>query len=215
MTFDENGRAGPSQHSAGLYSVLRFPAVYSRIQSALVRNGGMTGFVDQYVVPRVGDRILDIGCGPASIRPLLGNVDYVGVDTEPRYISLAQSRFPGRGRFLCKPVEAVGDEISGPFDVVLAIAILHHLDDPSARAMFRLARRMLEAGGRLVAIDPVITRPQNPLARALIRLDRGRCVRTADSYVTLARESFGRVDSEVRTDFLRVPYSHHVMVCHA
>lgn len=204
-----------AQHSSGLYSFLKFSAVYSAMQSVLAREGGTERFVGEYIKPSAGDRVLDIGCGPGSIRPFLGNVDYVGLDPEPRYIASARSQFPERSQFICKPIEATDDAISGPFDIALAIAVLHHLDDASARTLFGVAKKLLKPGGRLITLDCVLTVPQNPIARLLIKMDRGKNVRTTEGYAALARKSFERIDIDVRTDHLRVPYSHCIMVCHA
>lgn len=49
------------------------------------------------------------------------------------------------------------------------------------------------------------------MARLLIALDRGRWVRTAESYRELVASCFAEVESAVLTDLLPVPYSHFVM----
>jgi SAM-dependent methyltransferase len=204
-----------AQHSSGLYSFLEFSAVYTAMKTVLLRKGGTGRFVGEYIKPLAGERVLDIGCGPGLIRPFLGDIDYVGLEPEPRYIKTARSQFPERSQFICKPVEAMDGAISGPFDIALAIGVLHHLDDAGARILFGGAKKALKPGGRLITLDCVLTVPQHPIARLLINLDRGKCVRTTEGYAALARESFERIDLDVRTDLLRVPYSHCITVCHA
>jgi hypothetical protein len=44
-------------------------------------------------------------------------------------------------------------------------------------------------------------------------MDRGRYVRTAESYLALAGEFFSSVEYETRHDLLRVPYDHFIMAC--
>ena len=43
--------------------------------------------------------------------------------------------------------------------------------------------------------------------------DRGANIRTEDGYRKLALESFGSVEMRVRTDLLRIPYSHLLIEC--
>ena len=99
------------------------------------------------------------------------------------------------------------------FDIVLAMGLLHHLDDVEAASLVALASQALVSGGRFVAIDPARAPGQPHVARWLIGRDRGEYVRTADAYAELARGSFGSVAVTVRSDLLRVPYTHAVLEC--
>ena len=45
-------------------------------------------FADEYIKYKDGQKILDIGCGPADIiKYLAANVDYTGIDLSPQYIN--------------------------------------------------------------------------------------------------------------------------------
>ena len=63
-------------------------------------------------------------------------VDYLGIDYSEDYIDAARHRFGGRGRFLVADVGSLGSHRLDDFDVVLALGILHHLDDDPPRALF-------------------------------------------------------------------------------
>jgi hypothetical protein len=47
----------------------------------------------------------------------------------------------------------------------------------------------------------------------LIKMDRGKNTRTPDEYVRLARGEFSSVQSVVRTDLNRFPYTHCILTC--
>ena len=98
---------------------------------------------------------------------------------------------------------------------MLAIALLHHLTDDQALAMFESARSCVKDTGRLVTLDCAWTVPQHPVSKLLIGLDRGRNTRTPSAYEALAKRSFGTVETVVRTDLNRFPYTHCIMTCRA
>ena len=76
--------------------------------------------------------ILDVGCGPADILAYLPNVDYWGFDISEAYIERAGNAFGTRGHFNCKQLQVDDLDELPKFDVVLAIGLLHHIDDQVA-----------------------------------------------------------------------------------
>jgi SAM-dependent methyltransferase len=195
----------------GIRSVLSRPAIYE-LWSRLV--GGVrarTILIDEYVRPSASDRILDVGCGPGDFLTLLPpDVRYVGVDISAAYINRARARFGSRAEF------HVGDatKFAAPdrgFDLVVALGVLHHLDDTQAKEVLEVAAQALAPGGRAVTIDPVYARGQNRVARAIIERDRGQHVRTPDGYESLVRDTFSTVHAAIRHDLLRMPYSHCIL----
>src|SRR5687767_12267546 len=119
-----------SHRSTGIYRILETATVYDRFQRLLGGDAARRRFVRDFLRPSPEIRILDIGCGTGTILGYLPReVDYVGYDLNPRYIEEARRRHAGRGRFFCARVEEAPEEPGG-FDLVLATAILHHLEDP-------------------------------------------------------------------------------------
>src|SRR5688572_6549695 len=200
-----------SHRSTGIYRIFESAAVYERFQRLLGGDEARRRFVQEILRPASGARILDIGCGPGTILDHLPeDVDYVGYDLNPKYIEEARRRHPGRGRFFCARVEDVPDEPGG-FDLVLAVAILHHLEDSEAGRLMASAWRHLRPGGSLVTLDPVRHPGQPLVARLLVALDRGRQVRTPEGYRELAAARFPSVETALLTDLMQIPYSHLLM----
>ncbi len=188
------------------------PAVYRFAQRSIGSPEVRAAFVNERVRPSPGDRILDIGCGTGDIVQLLGQVEYIGYDPSAEYIESARERYGDLGEFFVGSVGAVDLEPES-FDICIAKGVLHHLDDGAAVDLFREAARVLRPGGRLITMDPVLTDDQPRIARFLAERDRGEDVRTPDGYERLALEAFEQVDTQVRHDLLRVPYSHALLSC--
>ena len=168
--------------------------------------------------PELGSRplrVLDIGCGPAAFyaryRDAAG-LEYVGIEPNKAYVDDAEQRFPGI-ELHAGTVPQVRERISGRFDLVVLEGVLHHIDDASAVEALAFAGERLAPGGRIVALDPVLLPRQNPIARALAVLDRGKHVRTLDGYRDLAAAALphARVDVRALSGQLRVPYDHSML----
>jgi SAM-dependent methyltransferase len=193
--------------------ILKFPRAYS-LFGTLVGGDGRRRFAENHVRPFPGQRILDIGCGPADILEVLPEgVVYVGFDESGEYVNAARRRYAQRGEFRRAGVtrELVGQYKS--FDLVLALGILHHLDDAGCATLLQIAREALVPGGRFISLDGCYLDGQSRLALYLLRRDRGKFVRATDRYLALARSVFGTVESRVYDDLMRIPYTHLVMEC--
>jgi SAM-dependent methyltransferase len=198
----------------GLQSILTLAGAYNLFQRLVGGHKARTRFLQEYVGPFPGARVLDIGCGTGTIVEYLpATTQYVGFDANPHYIAYARKKYPTRGSFLS---QRVTDPLAGThteFDRVLAKSILHHLNDDEARRLFALAFERLKPGGVLVTFDGVFVEHQSSIARYIISKDRGRHVRSSEGYAALARTSFNRVQSYIRDDLLAIPYTHLIMKC--
>jgi SAM-dependent methyltransferase len=154
------------QESARGYSltqVFGFPTI--RRYRALVR---------RHVPQDPGRRILEIGCGVGSARPLFTS-DYTGIDINPDYIEKARRKLSGR--FDVMDAAQMPFE-PDTFDDAISIATTHHLTDEQLSAMISKAATVASCLHIVDAILPIS--PNNWFKSALFRMDRGRYPRTFD-----------------------------------
>ena len=197
----------------GFRWILEFSFVYNLFQDLLGAKVARTRYVKEFIRPFDGAKILDIGCGTSAILDYLPeNVQYFGFDFNAKYIAYAKKKYGNRGNFMCVRVNESCIEDRN-FDIVLANAILHHLDDCEAERLIATAFSHLKKGGYLVTFDGVYIPNQSPIAKFIISLDRGQCVRTVEGYSELAKKCFSTVDTTVLTNLYRVPYTVLIMRC--
>lgn len=201
-----------AQTTNGLRAILSMPAVYSLFQAIMGSNQTRADFVREFVRAKPGMRVLDVGCGPADILSYLPDVKYLGFDISEAYIRQARSKWGHRAQFHCQELSTATLEPLPPFDLVLVLGVLHHLDDHQALGVLTMAHSALTAGGRIVTIDPCLEPGQNPLARLLVSRDRGQNVRSRSAYERLAASVFSTVRVEVRHQRW-IPYTHCFMEC--
>ena len=174
---------------------------------------GRQWIVRDLIRPFPGMRILDLGCGPAQILGSLPtDVSYVGYDMSADYIAMAKETFGTRGTFHCRLLEQAEVATLEPFDLVMGIGVLHHLDDGTARQFMTLAKAALKPSGRVMTLDPCFAPGQNPIARFLISKDRGQHVRDEAGYRALVEQTFTNVTGAV-THQSWIPYTHWTMEC--
>lgn len=202
------------QRTSGIYRLTQIPTIYALLQNILVNRQTRQIVVTNYLQPRQGERILDIGCGPAAFFPLLGDVQYLGIDHNARHITLARKLYGGRANFMTGDLKAVACLSEEAFDAVFCIGVFHHLDDTRLVELCRLASARLVSGGRLIGIDPTFVDDQHWIARRLAAADSGRFVRSPAAYKALLLKCFARVDVVVRHDLMRVPYTHCISTAH-
>lgn len=193
-------------------SVLAFPQAYQFFFNVIGAPSRSRVLVREYIRPKPGDRILEIGCGPGTIVPYLPKTEYVGFDASPEYVEQARTRFPG-AKFVCERVSQYTLAERDYFDIVLALGILHHLEDEEALQLFKIAHDALKPGGKLVTLDGVWTPDQSRAARYIQARDRGQFIREEKGYLKLAEQVFPKIQSSVRHDLLRIPYSHLILEC--
>ena len=201
-----------AQITHGVWSILSYPLFYSMLQSIMGAHRSRKKFVVEQVKPFQGMNVLDVGCGPAEILNYLPDVNYWGFDVSENYIVHARAKFTTRGNFQCKKLQETDIENLPKFDVVLALGLLHHLDENEAKNIMQLASKALKLGGRLLTIDPCFDPSQNPIAKFLIDKDRGQNVRDQNGYKNIALAAFNSVHVEVRHQDW-IPYTNCFMEC--
>jgi trans-aconitate 2-methyltransferase len=149
--------------------------------------------------------VVDLGCGPGNSTEVLAacfpNAAVQGLDSSSDMIAAARRRLP-RVRFVITGVEAWKD--SGPFDVILANALLQWVPDHAALLPALVAK--LKAGGALAIQMPdnldvpahqlmLKAAASGPWASALAEAAASRTpIGSADEYYTMLRPLCAKVD---------------------
>jgi len=202
------------QVETGIRSILKAPIIYKTWQSVLGATRKRNIQRDDYIRPFKGMKIFDIGCGPADILHHLQDVEYLGADLSEAYIGKAKDKYGDKGEFFVGSADALPPQ-DEKFDLVMALGLLHHLEDEQCIALFETAKKQLGSKGRMITFDGVYTEKQSSVARFFLNRDRGQNVRYADGYASLAKKVFGEdnVTAHIRTDMINIPYTHVILEC--
>jgi SAM-dependent methyltransferase len=125
------------------------------------------------LIPLVGRRVLDVGCGSGhSFASLLefgaAPRDLFGVDLLESRVSDARAHYP-RSNFACGNAEHL-DFGSGHFDLVIAFTLFSSiLDDRMSCRLAEEIRRVLKVGGAVIWYDLRYDNPWNPNVRGVPR----------------------------------------------
>ena len=174
--------------------ILEYPAVYATWQAP---------FASQKFAPaarhlrnRVVRRILDVGCGPGTNAARFLGAEYVGLDINPRYLSIARSRYPGR--FVEADVESADLSSLGTFDTILVNSFLHPVPDAAVERILAQLGQRLTPDGRAHLLELVLPERLSP-ARMMARLDRGRHARLLEDWRRLFETHLETVSFEPYT----------------
>ena len=133
---------------------------------------GFGGGVLEWLDPKPGMRVLDLGCGTGELLAELLEVgaDATGLDADPAMLERARSRV---GADRVRLLDAHSFTVPEPVDAVFSNAALHWMRDPAA--VIASVRAALVPGGRFVA-----------------EMGAGRNMETIVAALRRAREAQGR-----------------------
>ncbi len=201
-----------SEVTSGLRSIFSLAPVYSMAQRGIGAERFRRVVCSDYIRATAGMRVVDIGSGTSDIVEHLAGVDYVGLEPSEQYATAARERFGDKVTIVNEGIDTFDTEPwNETCDRVIAIGVLHHLSDEQVAALFTAASRLLKPDGVFVAVDPCLHDGQSRIAHALIVRDRGQNVRTVPATMALATAAFDTPKIELRTDLLRLPYSHAIL----
>jgi trans-aconitate 2-methyltransferase len=168
-------------------------------------------------LPQIDARcVVDLGCGPGNSTELLAQrfpgALLSGIDSSADMIEAARKRLP-QARFETVGIEAWS--ASGPFDVVLANAVLQWLPDHAA-LLPALARRLGQGGALAIQMPNNLDCPAHRLMREIAadgawarKLSAAAKARTALSspewYYALLRSACGRAEVWQTTYYHALP----------
>lgn len=156
--------------------------IYDPVQRWLVGEDRLKRALLEQAAIRPGDRVLDLGCGTATLSLLIKRLHpasrVVGVDPDAPALERARTKVRGAGVSvqLDRGLAEALPYRDGAFQRVVSSFVLHHLDRERKLEAFRELRRVLSPGGSLHVLD--FGRPRGVAAGALARLiHRGRGAR--------------------------------------
>jgi SAM-dependent methyltransferase len=202
------------QSDSGLLRWLKVPSLYNVFSAVVGGNELRRRIIQSHIRAEPGDKVIDIGCGPARVLQSLPDVKYFGLDINPDYIAFARRTYGDKGTFVVGDTRSLrGDSRFKDADIVIAVGVLHHLDDEEAADCIRFAYDALKRGGRLVCYDACWIPNQGVVSRYIMSHDRGRNIRTEQQCRQLAAKVFSNVHTWIDTKPLRIPYVTIVLEC--
>jgi ubiquinone/menaquinone biosynthesis C-methylase UbiE len=95
------------------------------------------------------------------------------------------------------------------YDLIIAIGVLHHINDLILEEFLKESYRLLRPGGRLTTFDPVLHNSQSKLSRWVVKRDRGEWVRGETGYIRPIQQIFNtKPISKIYSNLLKIPYDH-------
>jgi SAM-dependent methyltransferase len=107
--------------------------------------------IAEWIAPRAGDRVLDIGAFTGDLLEILAEkgADVYGLELQAEAVAIATERLGPR----VFQADVLGTQFPpGPYDIISMIALIEHVTDP--RSMIRRTRELLAPGGRLYLETP-------------------------------------------------------------
>jgi len=202
------------ENNSGLRVILKSHFVYNLFQEIVGGNTARRKMVTDVVCAKPGEKVVEIGCGPAQLLPWLHDVEYIGLDTDEGYINVAKQKYKDQGLFLLGDVRSLkDDERLLNADIVICSAILHHLSDEEVIDALNISNTILKPGGRLIGAEPCWVPDQGFFYRLLMSNDRGQYIRTQEGYEDLLKQVFHNTKVTFNPKPLRIPATGVIIEC--
>ena len=184
--------------------------LYETFQFAVGRRGTQEIIRNEILKPDQIVNVLDFGCGIGYHSELFKSAHYLGIEPLDACITVANRKYASsRVEF------QLGDHLSlkalpeSSFDLVIAVGVLHHIDDKIFSEFVQEAFRILKPGARLTTFDPVFHSKQSKISEWVVKQDRGGWVRTEGGYLEIIAKTFPEdIETKIYSNLLRIPYDH-------
>lgn len=175
-------------------ALLDYPALFSGVRFLLIGSQRETRRrLAALLQQQRPSRVLDVCCGVGDFAGLV-EADYIGIDLNERFISLAKRRFAGVSRKQFQVEDATQMRYpEGAFDTTLYLNCMHHFPMDLVRGMLREIARVTRHQVLILDLEP--TRG-HWLQRFVMACDRGDYVRPIKEQRQLLEE-FLEIDDVV------------------
>lgn len=201
-----------SERTRYLYKLVKSPAFYRWFQDLLGAQQGKRNIVERFVKPPKGGKVLDVGCGPGTFRPFLGDVKYTGIDFNENHIELAREKGQPGDTYIVGNVVTDIEFKPKSFDRIVLLGLLHHIDDAGARILLERVAGLVKPDGWITTTDGVYIPGQRKFAKMMLDRDSGKNIRMPEKYKELCEGLPLEVETVLLQDNLRIPYDHNVML---
>ena len=146
--------------------------------------------IKKHIKLNKNSKILDFGCGTGDFCMLFDKSQYIGVDTEKRFIEFNKSKFKGYNFIRIDEDKPLPFEDSY-FDRILVFGVLHHIDDNDIMRILKELNRVLKNSGKIILYDQLPSSEQkNFFAKVLVKFDRGKFLRKSKQLKMLLERYF-------------------------
>ena len=192
--------------------ILAYPQVFDLYQNLVGVRKYLNMFVNEFFQVKKGISILDLGCGTASILPLLDNeIEYTGVDFSQKYIDYAKRKYPNYTFFCSDICNRVS--LNGQFDVIISEGVMVALTDEELVRMFRNIVINSNKNTRIILSDSNYKESGSRLEKFFLNNQRYKNFRTRDDYIKLIEQFFNIRRIMEFEKVYRIPYSKIVFEC--
>ncbi|MGP4040644.1 class I SAM-dependent methyltransferase [Gracilibacillus sp. D59] len=125
-------------------------------------------------------KVLDFGAGTGVNCTLCKPEKYVGIDPDERRIRYAKRLYPDYDFDVFHNDQLTTQNHS--IDVILIIAVLHHIPPEKVKNYVKQFRKILKPGGMIVAIEPCFFEKNNICNWYMKKADNGSYIQNEQSY---------------------------------
>ncbi len=188
-----------------LEKLLKYPKIYRFFQSILRKDNFYTRLSEYLEKNYPNHSIVDIGCGDAEIASYFDiKTRYIGIEISKRYVDSAKKKYP-YFKFYQMDITK-NNSLSLTNSVFLLLGVIHHIDDEKSKNLIHQLK--LIDGSVIIALDGVRVKNQHVIAKLLMKMDRGKFIRTKPQYEKI----FVDFKFYMRNKPLRLPYNHIISV---